>query len=259
MANSDIDFNNTTDFGTVKIRMLQGAKGEKGEKGDDGISGDYAGLINKPQINGETLTGNKTTEDLGLLSEMELNTFKDEVEASFTETNGNLSDLQDEVTQFKGDTAYEFEQIDDRLSQIDLDIADRYTKAETDEILGNTFYRSNLFNAWSSRYSFTRLEPRYVYWDVAIPEGIYTYYTPILVAAEGADVYVSETDLTGYQAIVNGFYARWYNRTTLRISGYVMIPNNSDAYNPFSGVCRLRNVRVILAKDAFIKYFSVGE
>ena len=31
-------------------------------------TGDYAGLKNKPQINGVALVGNKTTEDLGLAS-----------------------------------------------------------------------------------------------------------------------------------------------------------------------------------------------
>ena len=71
MANSDIDFNNTTEFGTVKILMLQGAKGEKG---DDGTSGDYAGLTNKPQINGVELVGNKTSDDLALASATRLET-----------------------------------------------------------------------------------------------------------------------------------------------------------------------------------------
>ena len=44
----------------VKVIML------KGEKGDAGSSGDYAGLTNKPSINGVTLNGNKTAEDLNL-------------------------------------------------------------------------------------------------------------------------------------------------------------------------------------------------
>lgn len=44
----------------IKVIML------KGEKGDAGSSGDYAGLTNKPSINGVTLNGNKTAEDLNL-------------------------------------------------------------------------------------------------------------------------------------------------------------------------------------------------
>lgn len=44
----------------VKVIML------KGEKGDAGSSGDYAGLTNKPSINGVTLNGNKTADDLNL-------------------------------------------------------------------------------------------------------------------------------------------------------------------------------------------------
>lgn len=40
----------------------------KGEKGEPGISGDYAGLINKPSINGNTLNGNRSFNDLGLVA-----------------------------------------------------------------------------------------------------------------------------------------------------------------------------------------------
>ena len=40
----------------------------KGEKGDPGISGDYAGLINKPSINGNALSGNSSFDDLGLVA-----------------------------------------------------------------------------------------------------------------------------------------------------------------------------------------------
>ena len=50
----------------VKIVML------KGEKGDAGTSGDYAELDNKPQINGVTVTGNVSADDLGLASATEL-------------------------------------------------------------------------------------------------------------------------------------------------------------------------------------------
>ena len=44
----------------------------KGEKGNDGNSGDYAELINKPQINGVELDGNKSSSDLNLISGHEL-------------------------------------------------------------------------------------------------------------------------------------------------------------------------------------------
>lgn len=51
--------------GKVRVIML------KGEKGATGTSGDYAGLTNKPQINGVTLSGNQTPTDLGLMTQTE--------------------------------------------------------------------------------------------------------------------------------------------------------------------------------------------
>lgn len=56
------NFENATNFKTVKIIPL------KGEKGDAGDSGDYSGLTNKPSINGVTMDGNQTTADLGIAS-----------------------------------------------------------------------------------------------------------------------------------------------------------------------------------------------
>ena len=53
-------------LGKIKIVML---KGEKGDQGTAGISGDYAGLTNKPSINSVQLNGNKTLSDLGLVSQ----------------------------------------------------------------------------------------------------------------------------------------------------------------------------------------------
>ena len=69
---ADYDFNNTTDFGVVKILPL---KGEKGDTGEAGTSGDYSGLTNKPQINGIELTGNMTGSDLALVTEAVLSAF----------------------------------------------------------------------------------------------------------------------------------------------------------------------------------------
>ena len=80
---SSFDFNNTTDFKKVKIIVL---KGEKGDQGDAGVSGDYAGLSNKPSINGVQLNGNKTSNDLGIASQ-----------ASVDALEQNLGDLSDSV------------------------------------------------------------------------------------------------------------------------------------------------------------------
>ena len=50
------------------IIALRGPKGEKGDKGDPGRDGvtDYTLLTNRPQIEGVTLDGDKTFEDLNL-------------------------------------------------------------------------------------------------------------------------------------------------------------------------------------------------
>ena len=68
----NMNFNSTTVFGEVKVLML------KGEKGDAGSSGDYAGLTNKPTINGVTLSGNISSDSLGVASQ----SFIDEVQQS---------------------------------------------------------------------------------------------------------------------------------------------------------------------------------
>ena len=52
-------------IGKVKVVML------KGEKGDTGATGDYSGILNKPQINSVELDGNKSASDLGLATASE--------------------------------------------------------------------------------------------------------------------------------------------------------------------------------------------
>ena len=54
---------------TGSITGARGPKGEKGDKGDKGDPGttDYLDLINKPQIEGVILEGNKTLEELGIV------------------------------------------------------------------------------------------------------------------------------------------------------------------------------------------------
>ena len=79
----NMDFNSTTVFGEVKVLML---KGEKGDTGEDGTSGNYSQLTNKPSINGVTLTGNMTSDALGVASVSLID--------SVTE---DLSDLSDNV------------------------------------------------------------------------------------------------------------------------------------------------------------------
>ena len=48
----------------------------KGTLSNVPTTGDYSGLKNKPQINGVELSGNKTTEELGLASKEQVETLQ---------------------------------------------------------------------------------------------------------------------------------------------------------------------------------------
>lgn len=50
---------------TTETEVFNGEKGEKGDKGDPGTT-DYEDLINKPSINGTTLEGDLSLEDIGI-------------------------------------------------------------------------------------------------------------------------------------------------------------------------------------------------
>jgi hypothetical protein len=52
----------------AKVMLIKGAKGDRGEKGEDGdyIANQYTSLGSKPQINGVTLDGNKTSDNLNI-------------------------------------------------------------------------------------------------------------------------------------------------------------------------------------------------
>lgn len=74
----------------VKVLML------KGEKGDAGTSGDYAGLTNKPQINGITLSGNKTPSDLGLMTQTQADDLEQEMSDLSDYVDGQLANYATE-------------------------------------------------------------------------------------------------------------------------------------------------------------------
>ena len=95
------DFNNTTDFGVVKVLMLKGEKGDTGDRGSDGISGDYAGLTNKPTINGVQVNGNQVSGDLGLASETGLQVVANRV----TQAESNITGLRNDLTTTDGNVS----------------------------------------------------------------------------------------------------------------------------------------------------------
>ena len=79
-------------IGKVKVVML------KGEKGDTGATGDYSGILNKPQINSVTLDGNKSASDLGLATAADQQNLIDTVSS----LNDTVSDINDDITEING-------------------------------------------------------------------------------------------------------------------------------------------------------------
>lgn len=57
--------------------ILNGINYSGGGSGGSGGTSDYNSLFNQPKINGVTLTGNKTAEDLGLATSSEVNALAD--------------------------------------------------------------------------------------------------------------------------------------------------------------------------------------
>lgn len=92
----EINVKHVQDIGTVKILML------KGEKGDTGASGDYATINNKPQIEGVTLSGNKSAADLGLVTQEALDGVRFETERNTSD----ISDAQSSITDINDKLSY---------------------------------------------------------------------------------------------------------------------------------------------------------
>jgi len=90
-----MDIKTRTRLGTIKILML------KGEMGD---SGDYSGLINKPQINGVELNGNMTSEELSLASELQVASLISDVTGLESDVDNLQSDVGTLQTDVSGNT-----------------------------------------------------------------------------------------------------------------------------------------------------------
>ena len=100
-----MDINNTTELGKVKIVLV---KGEKGDAGADGVSGDYAGLTNKPSINNVQLSGDKSGADLGLAP---LGAFEDLNSAVYRK-----DEIDDKFVVDASDASAMFESVEERIS-----------------------------------------------------------------------------------------------------------------------------------------------
>lgn len=67
VCNPDLTFSQREQCYEQRVEVLvhNVMKGDKGDKGDSGIT-TYTELTDKPQINGNTLVGNKSASDLGI-------------------------------------------------------------------------------------------------------------------------------------------------------------------------------------------------
>lgn len=109
----------------VKILML------RGEKGESGTSGDYAGLTNKPRINGIELNGNKTASGLGLMTQTDAEAQRDAIAQFETNVQADVADMQTDIDSFKDSVN---ETIDGMQSDLDILGARTQTYDITDNI-----------------------------------------------------------------------------------------------------------------------------
>lgn len=137
-----MDIRTRTRLGTIKILML---KGEKGDRGADGTSGDYAGLTNKPQINGTELNGNKTSDDLSLASASQLASVESDVSELLTDVGTLQSDVSDLQSDVSGHTT-DISALQSRATSLEsraTNLESRVTALETIETITPTLTRTS--------------------------------------------------------------------------------------------------------------------
>lgn len=162
---NDVDINNLADGQTLVYDATSG-KWVNGSGG--GGTSDYTDLTNKPQINGVTLIGNKTSGDLGLASADDVNSKANKSDITSivatgttnntgnTITNGQLFYLNGTLCKalsniasgsaFTLNTNYEVKNLNDELADRPLKykyVQPRYNSATT---AGNTYVISNALN-----------------------------------------------------------------------------------------------------------------
>ena len=102
-------------------------------QGGGGGTSDYNDLDNKPSINNVTLSGNKTSHDLGLMPETNL---------AAVATSGDYDDLIDKPVLAEIATSGDY---DDLINKPDIpDMTDYYNKTETDTLLDDKVDQSQI-------------------------------------------------------------------------------------------------------------------
>ena len=120
---------------TSETKVHNGEKGDKGEPGEPGTT-DYDDLTNKPSINGYTLDGNVTLEDIGIGSVF---TIKGSVAtpSDLPATGNSIGDVYYVESVMAGYVWIEVDNVE-RWEELGepIDLSNYYTKTETNTLLG---------------------------------------------------------------------------------------------------------------------------
>jgi hypothetical protein len=122
---------------TTETEVYNGEKGEPGERGEPGLPGttDYEDLTNKPSINGTTLEGDVSLEDIGIGSVF---TIKGSVATpeNLPSTGNSIGDVYYVESVMAGYVWIEIDNVEqwEELGE-PIDLSSYYTKTETDDLL----------------------------------------------------------------------------------------------------------------------------
>lgn len=179
-----------TDIGTIKVLML------KGERGEQGYSGDYEELANRPQINGVTLTGNKTATQLSLATTGDVTT----LQAGIDNNARDIAGLDDDITQVADDVSA----LDTSLSDAQADISNLQAQDDT-----HTAQITALQTAVENRVTAAMLTPTQIVPSVPaatgvdILEGAYVYRTGYVVDVN-VEIQISSSFGSDWTTILSG-------------------------------------------------------
>ena len=131
-----------------------------GGGGGTGGTTDYNALDNKPQIEGNTLTGNKTADDLGLMSKTAINSaLANKADKSTTYTKTEVNSAISTAISGKADTSYVDEQLEDKVdvTTYTAGLANKADKTELDDKADTSYVNTQLANKADTSYVNTQL------------------------------------------------------------------------------------------------------
>ena len=131
-----------------------------GGGGSTGGTTDYNALDNKPQIEGNTLTGNKTADDLGLMSKTNINSaLANKADKSTTYTKTEVDSAISTAISGKADISYVNEQLEDKVdvTTYTAGLANKADKTELADKADTSYVNTQLANKADTSYVNTQL------------------------------------------------------------------------------------------------------